>query len=49
MNLIRDIPKLPITGQYSNEILSLPMFPELTENEIQFICDNIKSFLKRVR
>ena len=44
MNLMKDIPKLPITEQFSNEILSLPMFPELTENEIQFICSNIRKF-----
>jgi dTDP-4-amino-4,6-dideoxygalactose transaminase len=45
MNLMKDIPKLPITEQFSNEVLSLPIFPELTEDEIQFICNNIKKFL----
>jgi len=28
----------------SNEILSLPMFPELEIHEINFICDSIKQF-----
>lgn len=28
----------------SKEILSLPMYPELTKDEIIFICDNIKNF-----
>jgi dTDP-4-amino-4,6-dideoxygalactose transaminase len=28
----------------SNEILSLPMYPELTKSEITFICDNIREF-----
>lgn len=28
----------------SNKILSLPMYPELTENEIKYICDNINNF-----
>ena len=28
----------------SNEILSLPMYPELTETEIIYVCDNIKNF-----
>lgn len=28
----------------SNEILSLPMFPELEINEIEYICDSIKQF-----
>ena len=28
----------------SNEILSLPMYPELTEEEINYVCDNINNF-----
>lgn len=28
----------------SKQILSLPMFPELLENEIVYVCDNIKNF-----
>jgi len=28
----------------SNEILSLPMYPELTEDEINYVCDNINNF-----
>jgi dTDP-4-amino-4,6-dideoxygalactose transaminase len=46
-NLIEDKVKLPITEQVSNEVLSLPMFAELTEDEIQFICNNIKDFFLR--
>jgi dTDP-4-amino-4,6-dideoxygalactose transaminase len=30
----------------SKKILSLPMYPELTEDEIKYICDNINNFLK---
>lgn len=30
--------------QNSNEILFLPMYPELTETEIIHVCDNIKNF-----
>ena len=29
----------PITEKASKEILSLPMYPELTSNQIQYICD----------
>jgi dTDP-4-amino-4,6-dideoxygalactose transaminase len=36
--------KLPFTERFSNEVLSLPMFPELAENEIRFICKTIKNF-----
>lgn len=35
---------LPITEKCSEEILSLPMFPELTEEEIETICENIEIF-----
>ena len=28
----------------AKRILSLPMYPELEENEIKYVCDNIKSF-----
>ncbi len=34
----------PITEKYSKEILSLPMFAELTEKEIKYVCKNIKEF-----
>jgi dTDP-4-amino-4,6-dideoxygalactose transaminase/dTDP-4-dehydrorhamnose 3,5-epimerase-like enzyme len=30
----------------SNKILSLPMYPELTEDEIKYICNNINNFFK---
>ncbi len=30
----------------SNKILSLPMYPELTEEEITYVCDNINKFFK---
>ncbi len=36
----------PIASQYQNEILSLPMFPELTEEQIIYVCDSLKKFIK---
>lgn len=36
--------KLPNCEQLQNEILSLPMFPSLTENELQFIVEAINKF-----
>lgn len=36
--------KLPVTEKYSKEILSLPMFPELTEEEALEIVNNINKF-----
>ncbi len=35
----------PITEKYAKEILSLPMFPELTEEQVIYIVGNIKEFL----
>lgn len=34
----------PVTEKLSKEILSLPMHPFLTENEITYICDTVKNF-----
>lgn len=34
----------PVTHKYQSEILSLPLYPELCENDIKFICDKIKLF-----
>ncbi len=35
---------LPIAERYCNDILSLPMFAELTEAEVSYVCDAIKEF-----
>jgi dTDP-4-amino-4,6-dideoxygalactose transaminase len=32
----------PIATQYSGEILSLPMYPELTSSQIEYVCDQLK-------
>jgi dTDP-4-amino-4,6-dideoxygalactose transaminase len=37
----------PITEKYASQILSLPMFPELTEEQIYYVVDNIKEFLNK--
>ena len=34
----------PIASDYMDKILSIPMFPELTEEQIQYIADCIKEF-----
>ena len=38
----------PIASKYQSEILSLPMYPELTEEKIVFIANKIKSFYKTI-
>ncbi|GAB4167697.1 MAG: DegT/DnrJ/EryC1/StrS family aminotransferase [Calditrichia bacterium] len=35
---------LPITEKLSEQVISLPMHPDLTDEEINYICDKIKSF-----
>ena len=35
---------LPVSEKASLEVLSLPIFPELTDDEIKYVCDSIKSF-----
>lgn len=37
----------PVTEQLADSILSLPMFPELTEEQIEYIAENIKSYFGR--
>jgi dTDP-4-amino-4,6-dideoxygalactose transaminase len=37
---------LPNTEKFSKEILSLPMYPELSEEEAKVVCDRINEFLK---
>ena len=39
----------PISEEFSSQIISLPIFPELKESEIRYICKNIKEFLTKVR
>lgn len=34
----------PVTEQIAREILSLPMYPELTKDQIQYVCDSIREF-----
>ena len=38
--------KFKTCEKFSKEILSLPLFPELSNKEIEYICSNIKKFFK---
>jgi dTDP-4-amino-4,6-dideoxygalactose transaminase len=40
------LPTLPKTEDYTQRILSLPMFPALTEAEVKTVSDAIKAYLK---
>jgi perosamine synthetase len=46
-SLYNDIPKLPVTEKIVDRILSLPIFPQLKEEEVDFVCDQIKAFCKQ--
>lgn len=39
----------PITEEKAKKILSLPMFPELTKNEIILICKTIRKFCLKIQ
>lgn len=36
----------PISERVSNKIIALPIYPEMTTDEVEFICETIKSFYK---
>ncbi len=38
--------QFPLTEAAANEILSLPMFPELTDDQIDYVTDRIRSFFE---
>jgi dTDP-4-amino-4,6-dideoxygalactose transaminase len=43
-SLYKDLPKLPVTEKAVGRILSLPMFPQITEQEVDTVCKEIKAF-----
>jgi len=36
---------LPVTERVSPEVLSLPMYPALTEAEVDYVCQKVKEVL----
>jgi dTDP-4-amino-4,6-dideoxygalactose transaminase len=39
--------KLPVTEKMSRQVLTLPMYPTLTEDEINYIADSIAAFFSK--
>ncbi len=35
---------LPVTESLASRVISLPMYPELTREQIEFVCDSVKQF-----
>jgi dTDP-4-amino-4,6-dideoxygalactose transaminase len=32
----------PVASKYANEILSLPMYPELKTEQVKYVCNQLK-------
>jgi dTDP-4-amino-4,6-dideoxygalactose transaminase len=39
---------LPQTSRAAGRVISLPLFPEMTENDVHYVCGVIKEILKNV-
>ena len=39
--------ELPVTERVSKEILSLPMYPELTDEQVGYVADAVKDFMRK--
>src|SRR3989338_202341 len=39
--------ELPVTERVANEVLSLPMYPELTDDQVTYVADAVKAFARR--
>ena len=44
MDYMRRLPEYSKTEQATNEILSLPMYPELSESDLMMVVNAIKEF-----
>lgn len=40
---------LPVTEAFADQVLSLPMYPELTIDQISYVCQTIRDYYKRNR
>ncbi|MDP2675107.1 MAG: DegT/DnrJ/EryC1/StrS family aminotransferase [Dehalococcoidia bacterium] len=40
---------LPVTEAFADQVLSLPMYPELTVDQISYVCQTIRDYFKRSR
>jgi dTDP-4-amino-4,6-dideoxygalactose transaminase len=37
---------IPVSEMLCETVLALPIFPELTEDEVSFVCESIKAFYR---
>jgi dTDP-4-amino-4,6-dideoxygalactose transaminase len=36
---------LPITERLANEVLSLPLYPELAEDDVDYVAEQVRAFV----
>lgn len=39
--------ELPVTERLAGEVLSLPMYPELTDDQLTYVADAVKAFARK--
>ncbi|MBF0522057.1 MAG: DegT/DnrJ/EryC1/StrS family aminotransferase [Candidatus Omnitrophica bacterium] len=39
---------LPVSERISDEILSLPMFPHITKEQVEYVCESLKEVVKKI-
>ena len=39
--------ELPVTERIAGEVLSLPMYPELTDEQVGYVADGVKAFMRK--
>jgi len=44
--LYKDLPGLPVTEKIVDHILSLPIYPHLAEKDVDFVCQQMKTFIR---
>ena len=37
----------PVAEKLCEQVLALPIFPEITEDEVSYVCETIKDFYKK--
>ena len=37
----------PVAEKLCEQVLALPIFPEITEDEVSYVCESIKEFYKK--
>ncbi len=41
--------EIPVAADYATKLLNLPLFPEMTEEEVEIVCDQVRNFFEGKR